>query len=91
MSTVADCGMWREAGHPGDAPFDSATGEGRVEEVDGDYAHARANGLRAIPLLFEVFGGWSPEVDALFGWPRRTFLFKTWEICFLYFSQISHN
>ena len=60
------CG-WRERGSAGDAAFDPVTGEGRVEEVAGDYAHARANGLRAIPLLFEVFGGWSPEVDAVFG------------------------
>ena len=45
----------------------SSLAEGRVEEVAGDYAHARANGLRAIPLLFEVFGGWSPEVEAVFG------------------------
>ena len=60
------CG-WRERGSAGDAAFDPVTGEGRVEEVAGDYAHARANGLRAIPLLFEVFGGWSPEVEAVFG------------------------
>ena len=56
----------RERGAVGDAPFDKDTGEGRVREQAGDYAHARANGLRAIPLLFEVFGGWSPEVVQLF-------------------------
>ena len=56
----------RERGAAGDAPFNSKTGVGRVLEVAGDYAHARACGLRVIPMLFEVFGGWSPEVEELF-------------------------
>ena len=56
----------RERGAAGDAPFDSKTGAGRVPETAGDYSHARSNGIRVIPLLFEVFGGWSPEVEQLF-------------------------
>ena len=56
----------RERGAPGDGAFDKMTGVGYVAEVPGDYAHARACGLRVIPLLFETFGGWSPEVEALF-------------------------
>ena len=60
----------RERGSPGDGAFDRATGVGYVAAVPGDYAHARACGLRVIPLLFETFGGWSPEVER---W-RRSFM-----------------
>ena len=57
----------RERGAAGDSPyFDPRTGVGRVVEAPGDYSHARSNGLRVVAMLFEVFGGWSPEVEALF-------------------------
>ena len=50
----------------GDKPFDARTGLGRVEEAPGAYHRALEKGVDVRPLLFETYGGWSPEVVELF-------------------------
>ena len=45
--------------------FDPRSGAGHVAAVEGAYARALALGLEVQPLLFEVWGGWSPAVVEL--------------------------
>ena len=49
----------RDAGS--DTHFDPSKGEGHVAPRTADYEGALLQGHRVIPLLFETFGGFSPE------------------------------
>jgi len=51
----------KRRGNPNDEPFDHDTGEGYVEQRDGDCVDARKRGKQIIPLIAEVFGGLSPH------------------------------
>ena len=53
-----------ERGLPG-TRFDPRTGRGHVAAVKGEYARAVAAGVEVQPLLFEVWGGWAPQVVEL--------------------------
>ena len=55
-----------QRGAAGDGNFRPADGGGFVRGCDGDYAHAIALGHEVRCLLFETFGGFSPDVDRLF-------------------------
>ena len=50
-----------ERGAPSDGRFNPATGDGHVAAADGQYAEAIAKQHQVIPLIFETFGGFSPE------------------------------
>ena len=53
----------RERGKPSDGTFRAMTGEGYVAAVPGDYDWAiRVHGVDVRVLLFESFGGFSPDV-----------------------------
>ena len=56
-----------QRGQPGDGAFNPSTGAGYVSPSTkpGDYAHAVAKGVQVEPLLFETFGGFSPDVVRL--------------------------
>ena len=43
----------------------AATGQGHVAAQDGQYTRAMANGCEVLVLLFETFGGFSPDVMQL--------------------------
>ena len=45
--------------------FDPRSGAGHVAAIEGAYARALALGVEVQPLLFEVWGGWSPAVVEL--------------------------
>ena len=51
----------RARGDEGDGAFNPATGNGYVAEKAGDYAGALALEHRVWVLLFETFGGFSPD------------------------------
>ena len=53
-----------ERGEPGQA-FDPTTGEGYVEQRNGDYTFALSKDCDVQCLLFETFGGFSPAVVRL--------------------------
>ena len=53
-------------GQPGDGAWNWRRGYGYVKPTPGDYARAKAAGCDVRCLLFEVFGGWSPEVVEFF-------------------------
>ena len=55
----------RERGSPSDGAFRPRTGYGYVRASLGDYARALALGVDVRPMLFETFGGFSPEVVEL--------------------------
>ena len=52
-------------GKAGDGAWDWARGQGYVEGKAGAYARAIEAGCTVVPLLFETFGGFSPEVAGL--------------------------
>lgn len=56
-----------QRGQPGDGVFNPATGAGYVSPsiAPGDYAYAVSKGVQVEPLLFETFGGFSPDVVQL--------------------------
>ena len=53
-------------GNPGDGAWRWAWGRGYVPPRPGAYARAQAAGCDVRCLLFETFGGWSPDVVELF-------------------------
>ena len=56
----------RERGAPSDGAFRARSGKGYVAPKDGQYARAlNVHGVDVRPLLFETFGGFSPEVVEL--------------------------
>ena len=54
-----------ERGHPSDGTWSWHTGPGHVAATDGQYRRAINVGCVVAPLLFETFGGFSPEVERL--------------------------
>ena len=55
----------RRRGDPSASTWDWSTGTGYVPETAGQYTKAAALGCDVWCLLFETFGGFSPEVMAL--------------------------
>ena len=53
-----------QRGVEGDGCFNPATGEGYVAPLEADYRHAILQQHDVVPLLFETFGGFSPEAVA---------------------------
>jgi len=54
-----------QRGQKGDGQFDELTGRGYVQALRGDYRDALALNHRVVPLLFETFGGFGPDVVKL--------------------------
>ena len=50
-----------QRGQIGDGSFNPTTGTGYVTPVPGDYAGALENGAHVVAMLFETFGGFSPD------------------------------
>ena len=58
----------RQRGSAAEAAFNPQSGKGYVAEAKGAYHRAiNAHGVDVRPLLFEVLGGFSPEVLELLG------------------------
>ena len=55
----------RQRGSPGDKPFQPSTGDGFVSAKEGTYARALHLGCDVRVLLFEVWGGFGPDVVKL--------------------------
>ena len=41
--------------------WNASTGQGYVAPRPGHYAHALSKGVEVVPMLFETFGGFSPD------------------------------
>ena len=51
-----------QRGQKGDGQFNELTGRGYVQALTGDYHGALALKHRVVPLLFETYGGFGPDV-----------------------------
>ena len=56
----------RQRGAPEDRRHNPKTGKGFVKEKKGQYTRAEAAGCTVVCALFEVWGGWGQETEAVF-------------------------